>query len=461
VASRIIKSLFGMFGRHAGEGEYQPAYGRDLLLHPLDGTGWHRALTTATRNGVAANLSATAKYVNALVSMPQYHYTVLENGSVEHVKSSAFLRFLRRPTRWQTIAEWLAEGEWMLMETGNAVGYITRNDRTEITHITWASHWAHHIDPASGALFYSLALPAHHGQWKQETLVPARDVLHLRINVDGKRDPIMGRSPLQWCASAMATNQTLSAFLLSYLNNRASPSYVLSTDMQLSPTQMDQLREAWNKQSASIASGGTPILGGGLKPHAMGVAPGDTLLIDTFNLSVEDIARAFNLPKSLLGIDETASNAENTIREWMALGLGAHVEMWEQALERAFEFGTNEFIEFDTETLLRLEPQAEATRLKELVVGGIMSIDQARSALRLPHVDGGHGAMPTQQQQQIPIDLLHELHVAEIDAKTRAAVVSQQAPPTPTPTPEGPDPEVSKALVFSLLQRKRLEHERD
>jgi HK97 family phage portal protein len=281
----------------------------------------------------------------------------------------------------------------------------------------------------------------------------------MRVNVDGRVSALRGRSPLQWCAAALATNATLSAFLVSYLNNRASPSYALTTELTLTASQMQQLRTAWDEQTKVLKTGGTPIVGSGLKPVMLGVAPGDSLLVETFNMSIEDIARAFGMPKSLLGIDETASNAQVLVRQWVSLNLGGHVELWEQALEKVFQMGSDESIEFDTHALLRLSPNEEATRLKELVTGSVMSSDEARSVLSLPAVEGGYGKIPTAQQQQVPLNLLSELHAADIGSKNRASTTpAPTTPPANEPEPPPPkeaDADVAKALVISMLDYKR------
>jgi HK97 family phage portal protein len=455
-----VKSWFGGPFNGAQEGQYRPGYGMGELgtWFPIEpgAEGWQRHLSVNRNPAVAAVQSAIGSYVSAMTAMPIGH---LKHGT-ERIASSAFLRWSRSPTSWQTLAEWMAEGERQLLETGNAVALTSRNDRTEIVALTWSQNWSIFTDPITGAVFYALRMPAQFGEFDSAKLVPARDVLHLRINVDGSSDTLRGRSPLVWCAAALATNATLSSFLVSYLSNRASPSYALTTDTVLTVTQMQQLRAAWDEQSKVLKTGGTPVLGSGLKPVMLGVAPGDALLVETFNMSVEDIARAFGLPKSLLGIDETASNAQILVRQWVSLGLGAHVEMWEQALEKVFQMTAEEHVEFNTHALLRLSPNEEASRLKELVVGSILSSDEARAVLSLPAVTGGYGKIPTAQQQQVPLDLLHSIHAAEIDAKNRlSAPAPAPAPalaPAPAPAPtKDADPDVAKALVVSMFDYKR------
>jgi hypothetical protein len=109
--------------------------------------------------------------------------------------------------------------------------------------------------------------------------------------------------------------------------------------------------------------------------------------------------------------------------------------MWEQALMKAFKFAPDEKVEFDPDALLRLDPQAEATRLKDLVTGGIMEVDAARAKIGLPPVEGGYGKVPAMQQQMVGLDLLTQLHAADIANKLN--------PPTPpaAPAPNDPPPQ--------------------
>lgn len=452
----VVKSwLNGPF--NGAEGSYRgPFYGVGELGNSFvierSADGWQRHLNVGNTVGVAAMQAAISAYTNAFALMPATHKRLLPGGGYEDVTTSALSRWLLRPNGFQTIADFMSNGVRQLMERGNAVGAAARNDRNEVVSVVWASSYGVHIDPDSGALFYSMSL--NDGSSRPDFLVPARDVLHVRINAQLSR-PLDGRSPLVFCAYSLAANAQLSSFLNAYLANRASPSYILSTDLTLNAEQMRQLRAAWNDQAQTLASGGTPVLSGGLKPHQMGVAPGDELLVQTFNLTVEDVARAFSMPRALLGIAETAANAEQLMRSWVSLGLGSLVEIVEQEIEKLFELPRQDQVEFDSNALLRLDAEAQMRVVTEGVTKGVLSADEGRARIGLAPVPGGFGAIPTTQQQQVPLDLLHEMHTAEISAKLK---------PEPQPvaieaetTEEEPeaDPEVAKALVVAMLHQKR------
>jgi HK97 family phage portal protein len=399
--------------------------------------------------GVAALQSAISCYTNAFMLMPPRHVRDSIDNGIEEITTSALSRWLDKPNAIQTRAEFWQSGIRQLYEAGNAVGVASRNDRFEVVSVMWASHYSIYSDKDSGETFYTVSFAD--GSKDPEFAIPVRDIMHLRINVD-VRDPLRGRSPIVWCAASLSTNSTLSAFLVSYLNNRASPSYALTTDEKINSEQIDRLRVKWDEQSKKLGSGGTPILSNGLKPVMLGTAPGDALLVDTFNLTVEDISRAFSIPRALLGVSETAANAENLMRQWVSMGLGAIVEMVEQSIEKLFETDRRDAVEFDSEAMLRMDAESRTNMVAKAVVSGVMSPDEGRAVLGLPPVEGGYGAMPTQQQQQVPLDLLHDIHAAAISSKLNPPTPPAQDQNNP-PQPNAEDTNKAMAETRKIIER--------
>jgi len=404
-------------GPFFGTGELGGRYGIEAI-----GDGWQRNLSIGGRNAsVAALQAAIGAHVSAFTLMPVAHKRKISGGGFEVVESSAVTRWLRHPNAFQTLGEFMSVMIRQLLETGNAVAVLARNNRYEIVTSVPVNSYTLHTDPESGEIFYWASLAD--GRNQAQMMVPARDILHLKINAP-IHDLMRGRSPIQFCASSLAANVQLMGFLNSYMANRASPSYALSTDLPLTGVQMKQLRDAWNEQSQALASGGTPIMGNGLKPVQLGVAPGDDLLVR------------------------------------VSLGLGSMVELVEQAIEKSFDMAADEHVEFDHTAMLRLDSEAQMRVISEAVVKGIFSADEGRALLGLAPIPGGYGKVPAAQQQQVPLDLLHQLHMADLSARLR---------PEPEPAPEpakdekpaepekvedkSVDPVVARALTADLLQR--------
>lgn len=453
--SQRVKSWFNWGAEAQPRGPFMGVgeLGGLFPIEPL-GDGWQRNLRPMVHDAVAARFAAISLIADAIALLPGGHYRRLPNGSKQPVTGTPLARWFIKPNSMQTRSEFMNAGVRLLLSKGNAVAFGVRDDDDQPIATYWAEGYSIYIDPESGAVFYSLRNTNAGPRVAPDFLIPARDVMHWRINADA-RDPLQGVSPLVHCASSLAINSTLSAFLVSFLNNRASPSYILTTDVQMNANQMQQLRQAWQEQSQQLASGGTPILGWGLKPNALGVVPGDELLVDTFNLSVEDIARAFRIPKSLLGINETAANVEQLINSWLATGLASLIDMIELSVDRFFNLPESQFSELDTRELSRMDYLARVDAAAKGATSGVFSADEARAQLGYPPIPGGYGAMPTQQQQQVPIDLLHDLHESQLAPEPAPAVPTEPTEPEP-PEPKSVDVDVVRALVRSMMIDKRL-----
>jgi HK97 family phage portal protein len=438
-----LKSAFG-FGNQEGSwrgpfqgiGELGGWYNIENI-----GDGWQRNLSIGRTYGNATKHAAINLYVHGFQAMPVWHRKKVGAGW-EVIKSSALSRFLRKPNDEQTWPEFVGSGVRGLQQTGNAVARVWRNDRTEIVSARWASGHNIYRDPDSGALFYSCQFDD--SSLRADELIPARDIIHLRINAD-PHQLLRGRTNIEHCAQSMLVNGTVSDFLAAFLNNRGSPAYGLSTDMQLTAGQMTQLRQAFNEQAKQTASGGTVILSHGMKPVPMGSVPPDSMTETVFNLSATDIATAFSLPKGLINQDETASNSRSSIEMWISLGLGALVQVVESSFAKAFELPAEEEIYFDSDALLRLNPEKMADYAQALTTGGVLSSDEARSLLGWGAVSGGYGKIPRVQQQMVGLDLVDQMHSADLKARLR-----EPAPaPAPAPEPAAPAADDSSAKILA------------
>lgn len=373
-----IKSFFGQ----GAEGSWRgPFFGLGHLGNMFEfgrrEDGFQRDLHLHGNSPTAAKFAAVGLISDAISLMPGSHYSQLDGGGRQPITTSALSRWLVRPNSLQTANEFWSSGIRLLLETGNAVAYCFRNNRNEIVQAYWAASFTTHVIPDGdgGKMLYYAVNTTEPSMDSPEMLVPATEILHLRINADA-RNPLRGISPVLHCAMALAVNSTLQQFLIAYLNNRASPSNVLTTDVNLTNEQVRQLRAAWEDQAAGMKSGKTPILFGGLKPVQFGVAPGDDRLIENFKMSVEEVARAFRIPKAMLGIAETMGNSEQMVNLWLSTGLAALVDNIEQAVDKLFALPLSEGIEFDTRALTRMDWEQRVNSAAKGATSGVFSIDE-------------------------------------------------------------------------------------
>jgi phage portal protein BeeE len=80
-----------------------------------------------------------------------------------------------------------------------------------------------------------------------QLLIPARDVLHIKLNASGSHPwPLIGEPPLVAAIADIAMGNAFAEQQITFLKNQARPSAVLSTDLVLDKDQTQQLRDRWN-----------------------------------------------------------------------------------------------------------------------------------------------------------------------------------------------------------------------
>src|SRR5215831_1878642 len=383
--------------------------------------------------------ACVSAYSQTVAMCPGDHWRLKENGGRERVKTSALSRILREPNDYQSISDFLLNQVRDLYMYGNSYALAIRNDRYEISelHPMLATHSLPQIAP-DGSIFYSLA-----GNYIIENrlgedflpYVPARDVLHIRLhsNQQSSYHPLIGLTPLMSAALDVAASDAVKAQQLSFFTNQARPSFVLSTDLMLDKDQVDAARDRWNNHAAGLNAGGTVILTGGLKPVPIQMRSRDAQIAEVLKYTDQDIALVFRVPFALLGITGSPSgSAEALMHEWVASGLGFCLNHVEEAFGQTFNLDgqPDEYVEFDTEALLRSAFKDRISALKEGVTGGIFSPNEARNKEGLPDVK--EGDMPRVQQQMVPLDAAAGIPTGPLGKVPTRIPPAPPAPPAPS-----------------------------
>lgn len=436
-----VKSWFGMGGPEAsyrgpalGIGEfggwYPVAFG-DGFQNNLD--LWRGA----GARGVPAVYASVMSFARAVSQCWPQHKRTDAAGNVEVIRTSPASRLLRTPNAYETWPQFVFNVVAMMGFEGEAGAIILRDERFAPTsfHLLQKGAFMPYIDPETRALFYSVGeVPMLPGQGGDPAgMVPERDFIHFRQYTP--RHPLMGESAIKAAVLATGVNVALSATQAAFFQNMARPSGVLSTDQSLTKDQMTRLREAFKEQSAGLSKGELPILANGLKFQQMTVNSVDAQLIEAQRMSVEDIARVFGVPLPVIGdlSKATLQNTEHLINLWLSVSLGALLENLERSLDRAFQFGQDDFTELDTAALLRTDFAGRIEALTKGIAGGLFAPNDARRHEGLSPKAGGDE--PVMQQQMTPISYL-------------AKIAEKAAEPTPepvAPTPPANDDNVDDA----------------
>ena len=383
-------------------------------------------------------------YAQVMASLPLRHIKINSKGGKDPVLNSAFTKVFRKPNSYQTRSDFILNLIRNLLFNGNGYAYALRNSRNEISelHIMPSRNTTPYIEPESKTIFYGLGTNPLVGELT--ALIPQRDALHLRLHCP--IHPLIGVSPVENCALAISSNNSVLGHQAVFFNNMSRPSGVISTDQILKREQMEQLRKMWSEQSQNLNSGEVPILFGGMKFQQLSLTSQDAQLVEAYHLSVMDIAKAFRVPLPLIGDlrNSTYNNVEQLIATWLATGLGFMLEHVEQALGLFFGIREDEQIQFETKNLLRTDFKGRIDALVHGISGGLYSVNEARAEEGLPAVD--FGDEPRLQAQVIPLS-------------------SIQIPPSgkvPTASPNGEDDqedaEVINDEVRQIIAEQRLQN---
>ena len=394
--------------------------------------GWWQQDLQPRTGGANEAVEACISTLAQTVSMcPLHHLSEMSDGEIERQKGSKAERVLMTPNAYSTRSQLFNTLIRSMYYKGDGYAIATRDGNGSIDKLYAVDPRSVNpvLDPDSGEVYY-WSSPNFGKSYNPETdtVYMARDVLHLRINVDPIK-PLQGATPLTVAANAMAANSAITAHQATFFNNMSRPSGILSTPEKLNLEQMKQLRQALEEKSRGANSGGVPILGNDLKWQAMSLTSQDAQMIEAFQMTTESITRVFRVPLPLVNAlqNSTFNNAEAMMSWFLASGLGFLLEHIELELNKLFSLPFDQRMNFDTKALLRSDWKSQIETLGEGVLKGIYSPNEARGHLGLKPVEDGDE--PRVQQQVVPLSAW------------------DMEPPAPEPAPE-PPPEVDVSASF-------------
>jgi HK97 family phage portal protein len=413
-------------------------------------------------------------YAQTVAMCPGDHWLRLDNGGRERVTTSALSRILRHPNEYQSISDFMMNATRSLYMDGNAYALALRNDRFEVDelHLMDPRQSSPSVVAETGEVFYRLggnsmidrrmdgiADQYRLGSSERHLMVPARDVLHIRLHTLERTRwpwPLVGETPLVAAYGAIEWYESMKNQQKKFFENEARPSAVLSTDLVLDKDQVQALRDRWNEQAKGLHAGGVPILTAGLKVQPWNVpgAAKDMQIAELLRLTQEQIALVFRIPLAVLGLGGGPSGTtEQLMGFWLASGLGFCLNHIEEAFGVLFNlYGQpDEYVEFNTAALLRSAQKDRIDMLVRGVQGGVFSPNEARAQEDLPEVK--YGEEPRVQQQVVPLSAAGAIETqgggvtpGVESATVPGAPSSPPSPPAAAQPLRGDDEDMSKRL---------------
>lgn len=216
---------------------------------------------------------------------------------------------------------------------------------------------------------------------------PPGNIIHLKSTFD--------KSPLTLCREAIAVAIVMERHAARLFGRGAKPGGVIEAPQGLGDEGLKKLIAAWRaSQEGADNAGKTAILHGGAVWKSMTLNSVDAQFQQLRLFQLQEIARAFNIPASLIGdlARATWSNSAEMQRQFLQLCL----EPWLRALESAFRralFTKEErlgfAVRFDRDDFTNVDLTARATAINSLVSSRVINPNEGRSWLDLPPYEGG------------------------------------------------------------------------
>lgn len=429
-----LARMFPALAKRAAEGEARPGpYALpDGWLSATAGrfaNWWQMGYSPQSYGEGGAMVEAcVSAYAQTIAMCPGDHWETLPDGGRRRIATSALSRIMRRPNDYQSISDFLLNLSRRLYARGEGFAVAIRNARSEISELHLMRDGVPYIGD-DGSIFYSLSgNEIAERRFNLYYPIPARDVLHVRLHTP--RHPLKGESPIVSTTLDLAMAGALMNQQVAFYLNQARPSFMLETDERLTSEQTMQLRELWDLQTKGANAGGTPILTWGLKAKAVTMTAEDSQIAEMLKMSEQNVALAFRIPLQIFGIGGTPfASTEALMASWKSSGLGFALNHIEEAFGLLFGLKgqPDEYLELDTNALMRSAYKERIEALARGVISGIYSPDEARASEGLSAVPGGVGAEPRVQEQVVPLSYGFQMKPAD-KAGAKPAPAAAPAP---------------------------------
>ena len=231
---------------------------------------------------------------------------------------------------------------------------------------------------------------------------------------------LLGASPVELHANTIGLAKSAEMYASEYFDNGSIMlTGVLSSDQPLKKEQLDIVRDSWN---ASGAGNLTRVLPAGFKYERIALSPDEAQNIEARKLSAQDIARVFNVPPALIGLDGnlTYSNTEQAgifFAKHTILPIARRIEqevackLLTPAQRRRY------FMRFNIDDLMRGDMKTRAEYYNTMLQAGVLTPNEVRAQMQMPTIEGADAL-------RVPVNVLSAEYFDAYSEKISAHGVS-------------------------------------
>lgn len=261
---------------------------------------------------------------------------------------------------------------------GNAFVLTVRDGMGEVVEL-----WPLHPDDVkitrsteNGSLVYTVR-----GADKLQKVLTSKDVLH--IPMFKQLGSFLGLGPIAAARTALGKAMAIDNYAASYFKNAANPGGVIQTPATMNAEQIKEMADGWKADhQGSSKAGAVGIITGGAEFKPLSINAQDSQMLESQKFSVEDIARLFRVPLTLLGHPVAGAMSYASV-EANNLAFVQHtlrpiLERLEQAFSQLLP-ESDGFVKFNLDALLRGTTSERYDNYAKGLQSGFLSLNDIRA----------------------------------------------------------------------------------
>lgn len=391
-------SFFSFFRKQETRAADDPSWDGVRGLSGLNTTPGGALVNPRQAEALSIVTACTDRIADGVASLPVYVYREQDGGRDVDARHPLAGLVARGPNPRQSWVDFMAWWTRQALLWGNGLVEIVTNGAGRLSELRPIPWWL--VSPQllpSGRMVYDITdvVSIYGGTGRQRRLLDT-EVLHLKDTSD---DGLLGRARLARAHGALFNALATQEFSSSYMQNRALPSIVITTEGTHSPEQYKRMKDQFKEGFAGPTKAGRILVTDKTKDVKI-ISPSaeDIELLDSRKFAAEEIARLFQVPPPLVGIWDNSSftNSETAGRWFAQHTLGPWLRRIEAEIERKLLSGPSpRQIEFDLSGLLRGDPETRWRSHEIAVRNGILTPNEVREIEGWKPRPGGdelHGA---------------------------------------------------------------------
>jgi HK97 family phage portal protein len=201
---------------------------------------------------------------------------------------------------------------------------------------------------------------------------------------------LTGLSRVERLKEALGLSSAMQTFAARFFGTGATTQGIIEFPGNLTPEQAKNLRDGFDSAHRGFRRAHkTGVLSGGASYKQTTVPNDAAQFLESRRFSVEEIARAFNIPLSMMGVPGTQSYAsvEQNAIQFVVHTLRPYIEKLEWSYSKLLPFEA--FLKFNVDGLLRGDFNSRITAYSTGLQSGFMSVNDVRRLEDLSPTEGG------------------------------------------------------------------------